>query len=131
MKTIFLVTGETKNHVRTVGQWFANRVACVYQSPEEVGKNIPEMPVAVLVEGDVQGVVSALKKLSKAAIVHIHVGPEAVRKAQWSTRFYHIESNKRIDEKNVDFLMRLESMWRDEKSLGKPANARSPIHVPS
>jgi hypothetical protein len=130
MNTIFLVTGATPKHVQFAGQWFANRVANVYPNPEAVGNAIPEMPVAVLVEGEVQGVIPALRKLSKSAIVHVHVGASAVRKAQGSERFYHLKASRVVDPKDVQFLMRLEGMWREEKALGRPTNARQPITVP-
>lgn len=132
MNTIFLITGETPKHVQTIGQWFANRVANVYPNPEAVGNAIPEMPVAVLVEGEVQGVIPALRKLTKAAIVHVHVGPDAIRKAQGSEQFYHLKSGKTVDPKNVALLMSLESMWREEKarSRGVASERRDPIKVP-
>jgi hypothetical protein len=129
MNTIFLITGETANQVLVVGRWFANRVSNVYPSIDDVGKSIPEMPVAILAVDGPQGIIPALRKITKADIVHIHVGAEDVRKAQGAERFYHLEANKKLD-KDVAFLMGLESIWRDEKALGKPANERTPIHVP-
>jgi hypothetical protein len=130
MNTIFLVTGETPDHVKNVGQWFANRVANVYPSIADVGSSIPEMPVAILVEGEVQGVVPALRKVSKAAIVHVHIGPDVCRKAQGADRFAHWETPKKLNAKDVQFLMRLEALWREEKAIGRPVNDRAPIKVP-
>jgi len=131
MNTIFLVTGETPDHVVKVGQWFANRVSNVYPSIADVGASIPEMPVAVLVEGEIQGVVPALRKISKADIVHVHIGPDACRKAHGADRFAHLETPAKINPKDVQFLMRLEVLWREEKAIGKPVNDRAPIKVPN
>lgn len=131
MNTIFLVTGETPDHVKNVGQWFANRVANVYPSIADVGSSIPELPVAVLVEGEVNGVVPALRKISKADILHLHVGSDVVRKAHGADRFFHLETPKKFNPKDVESLMLLESLWRAEKNQGKPANDRAPIHVPT
>lgn len=131
MNTIFLVTGRTTKHVQTVGQWLSNRVANVYQKPEDVGNVIPEMPVAVLVNGEVAGVVPALRKLSKAAIVHVHVGPRMGDRAKGVERFYHLKTGAIVNTRDVGFLLLLEGMWRKEKALGRPANERTPIHVPS
>lgn len=131
MNTIFLVTGETPDHVKQVGQWFANRVANIYPSIDDVGSSIPELPVAVLVEGEVQGVVPALRKISKARILHVHIGPTKDRKAQGADHFSWLEAPKKFNPKDVQFLMALESMWRDEKAIGRPGNAkREPIKVP-
>lgn len=131
MNTIFLVTGETPKHVQFAGQWFANRTANVYADASQVGNAIPEMPVAVLAEDGAKGVVPKLRELSKAKIVHVHLGPEVVRKAQGSDGFYHIECPKGLkDTKDVNFLMRLEGMWRKEKSLGRQPNGRPAIRVP-
>ena len=134
MNTIFLITGETKNHALTMGQWFANRVAMVYWKPEDVGSTIPEMPVAVVAVEGHQGVIPMLRNeaKTKADIVHIHAGSEeAARKAQGSKRHYHLETGKRFDGKDVETLMRLEAIWRAEKSLGKKTNDRDPIRIPT
>lgn len=131
MNTIFLITGETRNHATTVGQWFANRVAMVYWKPDDVGSTIPEMPVAIVAADGPQGVIPSLRKITKADIVHIHAGSEEVRKAQGAKRDYHLETGKKMDGKDVETLMRLEAIWRAEKSLGKKANGRDPIRIPT
>lgn len=130
MNTIFLVTGETPDHVKTVGQWLANRVSNVYHSIEEVGNSIPEMPVAVLVEGELTGIVQKLKKVSKSDIAHIHVGSDTANKANGAKRLYHVECGKKIRARDVGVLMRLEAVWRSERMNGRPGNDRSPIKVP-
>ena len=130
MNTVFLITGETKKHVSIVGQWLSNRVARTYASPQEVGATIPEMPVAILIEEETAGVVDALRKITKADIVHIHAGPEPFAQAAGSDRFHHLKAPHKPNPDNVPFLMRLEDIWREEKGHGRGDHESNPIRVP-
>jgi hypothetical protein len=41
-----------------------------------------------------------------------------------------VESAKTIKDGDVDFLRRLEAVWRSEKSVGKEQDGRTPIKLP-
>jgi hypothetical protein len=130
MKTIFLITGDTDKHVELAGRWLANRVAFLYKTPEEVSGVIPDLPVAVLAIDGTAGAIPQIRKHSKADVVHLHIGTKEIRKAQGAARFHHVESAKTPKASDVDFLRRLEAVWRSEKSVGKEQDGRTPIKLP-